>query len=123
MRVAAWIGVAATLALLTAGAIFALAAQSRGDEITRNLSYVNQSGQPNTFDTATHDTLTQLKNDGHLYDGLGIGFFSASAASAIATVVLFVVDAKRPKPAKSHALRFAPTVSAHTAGLAVGGQF
>jgi tetratricopeptide (TPR) repeat protein len=122
MRVAAWIGVASTLALLTAGAIFGLAAQSRGDEITRNLSYVSQSGQPNTFDAATADTLRQLKSDGRLYNGLGIGFFSASAATAVATVVLFVVDAKRPKPAK-HALRFAPLVDRSAAGVAVGGSF
>ncbi|HEX4459642.1 MAG TPA: hypothetical protein VIA18_16800 [Polyangia bacterium] len=124
LRVAAWIGVASTLALLTAGAVFGLAAQSRADEITRQLSYVSTSGQPNQFTAATNSTLNQLKSDGNLYNGLGIAFFSASAASAVATVVLFVVDAKRP-PAKekAHALRFAPAVGANSAGLSLQGSF
>jgi hypothetical protein len=122
LRVGAWIGVASTLALLTAGAIFGLAAQSRGDEITRNLSYVSMTGQPNKFDAATGDTLSQLKSDGQLYNGLAIGFFSASAASAVATVVLFVVDAKRPKPPK-HALGLQPLVGRNAAGLGLGGRF
>ena len=116
---------ASTLALLTAGAVFGLAAQSRGDEITRQLSYVSTSGQPNQFTSATASTLNQLKSDGNLYNGLGIAFFSASAASAVATVVLFVVEAKRPaetKPA-THALRFAPAVGPNSAGLSLQGSF
>jgi tetratricopeptide (TPR) repeat protein len=126
LRVAAWIGVASTLALLTAGAVFGLAAQSRADEITRQLSFVSTSGQPNQFTASTASTLNQLKSDGHLYNGLGIGFFTASAASAVATVVLFVVDAKRPKPAKdaaSHALRFTPVAGRNAAGLSLQGSF
>ena len=124
LRVAAWIGVASTLALLTAGAVFGLAAQSRADEITRQLSFVSTSGQPNQFTSATNSTLNQLKSDGNLYNGLGIAFFSASAASAVATVVLFVVDAKRPPEKKSAtALRFAPAVGPNSAGLSLQGSF
>jgi tetratricopeptide (TPR) repeat protein len=126
LRVAAWIGVASTLALLTAGAVFGLAAQSRADEITRQLSFVSTSGQPNQFTAATASTLNQLKSDGNLYNGLGIAFFSASAASAVATVVMFVVDAKRPKakaPESSHALRFAPVAGRNAAGLSLQGSF
>ena len=124
LRVAAWIGVASTLALLTAGAVFGLAAQSRADEITRQLSFVSTSGQPNQFTSATNSTLNQLKSDGNLYNGLGIAFFSASALSAVATVVLFVVDAKRPPEKKTaNALRFAPAVGPNSAGLSLQGSF
>jgi len=125
LRVGAWIGVASTLALLTAGAIFGLAAESRADEINRNLSFVNPSGMPNKFDLATNDTLHQLKSDGELYNGLAIGFYTASAASAVATVVLFVVDAKRPprKAASSRALNVTPFVAHGVAGVGLGGRF
>ena len=46
MRIAAWVGVATTVAVLTAGAIFGLAAQSRADEITRRETFVDNNGQP-----------------------------------------------------------------------------
>jgi hypothetical protein len=123
LRVGAWIGVASTLALLTAGAIFGLAAESRADEINRNLSFVSPANMPNKFDAATAATLTQLKDDGNLYNGLAIGFYSVAAASAVTTVVLFVVDAKRPKKPVNHAWRLAPYAGRDQAGLAAGGSF
>jgi hypothetical protein len=111
LRVAAWIGVGATLALLSAGAILGLAAQSRSDEIGRQLSYVDTTNQPNKYDSATDATLANLRSDGQLYNALGIAFFSAAAASAVATTVMFVVDAKRPKTAKDRALQMTPSVA------------
>lgn len=122
MRVAAWIGVASTLAVLTAGAIFGLAAQSRADEISRRLSFVDMSGQPHKFDAGAQTDLQSLRDDGNLYNGLAIGFYSVAAVSAVATVVLFVVDAKRPRPTQ-HAWRVAPVVGKNAAGFALGGSF
>lgn len=121
-RVGAWIGVATTLAFLTAGAIFGLAAQSRADEITRRLTFVDMNNQPHKFDASAANDLQSLKDDGNLYNGLAIGFYSVAAASAVTTVVLFVVDAKHPHPTQ-HALRFGPTVDKSGAGLALGGTF
>jgi tetratricopeptide (TPR) repeat protein len=126
MRVAAWIGVATTLALVTAGAIFGLAAQSRGDDLTRQLTFVDTNGQPNTYNQATDAQLASLRSDGNLYNGLAIGFYSAAAASAVVTTVLFVVDARRPKH-REHARRLlpavTPTVAKSGAGLAAEWRF
>lgn len=122
MRVAAWIGVATTLAVLTAGAIFGLAAQSRADEINRRLSFVGTDGQPHKFGASASNDLRSLHDDGVLYNGLAIGFYTVAAASMIATVALFVVDAKRPHPAK-HAWRIAPVVGKGAGGLVMGGSF
>ena len=122
LRVGAWIGVATTLAFLTAGAILGLAAESRSDEINRRLSFVDMSGQPHKFDQSAANDLDNLQSDGKLYNGLAIGFYSVAAASAVATTVMFIVDARRPHPTQ-HALRFAPVVGRNAAGLALGGTF
>ncbi|MDB4971482.1 MAG: tetratricopeptide repeat protein [Myxococcales bacterium] len=123
MRVGAWIGVASTLAVLTAGAIFGLAAQSRADEINRRLSFVDMNGQPHKFDQSASSDLQSLKDDGNLYNGLAIGFYSVAAVSAVITITLFVVDAKRPKPARKNAFNFAPVVGKNAGGFALGGTF
>jgi hypothetical protein len=122
MRVAAWIGVASTLALLTAGAIFGLAAQSRSDEINRRLTFVGTDGQPHKFDQSAQNDLTSLHDDGVLYNNLAITFYTLTAASAITTVALFVVDAKRPHPSK-HAWRLSPVAGKNVGGLMFGGAF
>jgi hypothetical protein len=121
MRIAAWIGVAATLATLTAGAIFGLSAQSRADEINRRLSFVDMTGQPHKFDQSAAEDLNSLKSDGELYNSLAISFYSIAAASAVVTVSLFIVDARRPK--KERAWNLTPVVGRNAGGFAVGGRF
>jgi hypothetical protein len=123
LRVAAWIGVAATLAILTAGAIFGLSAESRADEINRRLSFVDTKNQPHKFDASTQSDLQSLKDDGNLYNGLAIGFYSVAAVSAVATVTMFVVDAKRGKPHKERAWHVAPVAGKNVGGFAIGGSF
>jgi hypothetical protein len=123
LRVAAWIGVAASLALLTAGGIFGLAAESRADEINRRLSFVDMNNQPHKFDQSAQNDLQSLRDDGHLYNGLAIGFYSAAGASAIVTVTMFIVDAKRGKPERPRAWHVTPVVGKDAAGFALGGSF
>ncbi|MCA1663357.1 MAG: hypothetical protein LC659_03655, partial [Myxococcales bacterium] len=123
LRVAAWIGVAATLAVLTAGAIFGLSAESRADEINRRLSFVDTNNQPHKFDQSTQSDLQSLKDDGNLYNGLAIGFYSVAAVSALTTVTMFIVDAKRGKPQKERAWHIAPVAGKNAGGFALGGSF
>src|SRR6185295_12539176 len=96
-----WASVAATIALLTTGAILGLAAQSRADEISRRLNFVDSSGQPRQFDAGAKSDFDDLKSEGRLYNGLAIGFYSAAGAMAITTTVLFVVDWKQGKQRKA----------------------
>jgi hypothetical protein len=127
LRIAAWASVAATIALLTTGAILGLAAQSRADEISRRLNFVDSSGQPREFDPGARSDFQSLKDEGHLYNGLAIGFYSAAGAMAITTTVLFVVDWKQGKAKKAlqhaRALHLAPAVGPGSAGLVLGGAF
>lgn len=124
LKVAAWVGVAATVAVLTAGAIFGLAAQSRADEISRRFTFVDTTGQPRAFDMTQMNDYRNLKNEGQLYDGLAIGFFSAAGALAVATTVMFVVDYRRgTQVGTPRALTFAPAVSRDSAGVAAAWRF
>jgi hypothetical protein len=121
MRIVAWVGVAVTVAVLTAGAIFGLAAQSRADEITRRETFIDMMGQPKTFTADEQTTYRNLRDEGNLYNGLAIGFFSVAAATAVATTVLFVVDYKR-RPAPQ-AMRIEPTFGPRGGGLALTWRF
>jgi hypothetical protein len=125
LRVAAWIGVAATVATLTAAAILGLAAQARADEIERHYNFVDASGVPKRFDQSEADTLSNLTSEGNLYNGLAIGFFSAAGALAVATTVMFVIDNRRmhAEGAQRSSLRIAPTVSKGAGGLAAAWSF
>ena len=126
LRIAAWASVAATIALLTTGAILGLAAQSRGDEIGRRLSFVDSSGQPREFDAGAQSDYQSLKDEGRLYNSLAIGFYAAAGAAAIATTTLFLVDWKRGKRARRDAapmVHVAPSLAPGAAGLVVGGSF
>jgi hypothetical protein len=126
MRVAAWIGVAATVAVLTTGAILGLAAQSRADEITRRFYFVDANGQPLTFDATQQADFKNLKDEGNLYNGLAIGFFAGAGALAITTAVLFGVDYKNQKDkekAATRALRFQPTLGPNGGGFMTGWKF
>lgn len=122
LRVAAWVGVAGSVALLTAGGIFGLAAQARADEISRRLTFVDpSSGQPRRFDAAAQTDYRSLRDEGRLYNALSIGFFAAAGAAAATTVTLFVLD-RRHGGAK-HALRVAPTLGASLIGAAADWSF
>ena len=124
LRVAAWCSVAATIALLTTGAILGLAAQSRGDEIGRRLGFVDSSGQPREFDAGARTDFESLRDEGKLYNGLAIGFFSAAGAMAVTTTVLFIVDWKKGRDRQlPHALRIAPSLAPGAGGLVAGGSF
>jgi hypothetical protein len=121
MRITAWIGVAVTVAVLTAGAIFGLAAQSRADEITRRETFIDQNGQPSVFDAQAQADYKNLKDEGNLYNGLAIGFFSVAGAAAIATTVLFIVDWRRPKAHRDLAIQ--PLVGKDSAGVGLKWSF
>jgi hypothetical protein len=122
MRIAAWIGVAATVATLAAGGIFGLSAQARADDISRKFSFVDANGQPRQFDATAQSDYKNTKDEGELYNDLAIGFFSASGALAVVTVVLFVVDYKHPKPDK-RAFKFEPSIGKSSAGVNLGWSF
>ena len=122
MRIVAWVGVAVTVAVLTAGAIFGLAAQSRSDEISRRFSFVDSTGQPMAFDMTAQSDYQNLKSEGQLYNGMAIGFFAAAGALAIVTTVLFIVDYKHKKAERKSAMRniprIGPTFGKNAGGLA-----
>ena len=124
LRVAAWIGVAATLAVLTAGAIFGLSAESRADEINRRLSFVDMNNQPHKFD-AEHRRAT----------------CSRSSPTATCTTGSPSASTRSPPPRpsppspcssstpsaasrhKEHAWHVAPVVGKNAGGFALGGSF
>jgi hypothetical protein len=126
LRVGAWIGVAATVAVLTTAAILGLAAQSRADEISRRFEFVDSNGQPKQFDASQQSEYRNLKNEGELYNDVAIGFFAGAGALAVVTTVLFAVDythGKKVQHAQLTRPRLLPVASKSGAGLAAEWRF
>jgi len=122
LRIAAWIGVASTVAVLTAGAILGLSAQSRADEISRRLNFVDSNGQPKTFDMAQQADYKNLRDEGKTYEAVAIAFYAISGALAVTTAVMFGVDYKQQKDKREAArkqarIRIQPTLGG------IGGTF
>jgi tetratricopeptide (TPR) repeat protein len=124
MRIAAWVLVAGTVAVLTAGAIMALAAQSRSDEISRRYRFVDSQGQPKVFDATLENEVANLRSEGELYNGLGIGFMAGAGALAVVTTALFATDYVRGKSeAKAASLRVTPMFGKNGGGISAGWSF
>jgi tetratricopeptide (TPR) repeat protein len=122
-KVAAWVGVAATVALLTAGAIFGLVAQSRSDEISRREVQVNPDGSPPKFDAATEQQFKDLASEGRAYDAAGIALLTGAGVVAVISGVLFYVDHRNKAGAAPSALRITPSFGRSGGGLAAEVRF
>lgn len=120
-KVAAWIGVAATVALLTAGAICGLVAQSRSDEISRREISVNADGSPPKYDAATEQQFKDLTSEGKAYDAAGIALLTGAGVVAVISGVLFYLD-HRNKTQSGSAL-LTPTLLKNGGGLAAEVRF
>jgi hypothetical protein len=93
-RLAGWIGVGVTAALLTTAAMFALAAQSREDDIARRQRFVDpMTGQPLDYNAGGNRAdYLNLVDEGHSYRDYSIGFFVASGAIAAGSITMFLLD-------------------------------
>ena len=121
-RMLAWVGVAATVAFVTAGAIMGLAAQSRSDEIGRREQMVGNDGQPARFDAATEAQFTGLRSDGQSFDRAAIALLTAAGVTAVASGVLFYVD-RRGRRVDGKPLTLAPTFDPRGAGISARLEF
>ncbi|MSP59931.1 MAG: hypothetical protein EXR72_06250 [Myxococcales bacterium] len=120
----AWIGVASAVALLTAGGILGLAAQSRSDEITRRELVVGPDGQPPKFDKATEDQFKELRSDGQTFDTVAIAMMTAAGVVAVTSGVLFYVDHRgRRKAAEGKRAYVAPSIGPRHAAIALCWEF
>lgn len=131
LRTAAWVTVAAAVAMATAGAILGLGAQNRADELRRRTT-VLVNNQPPVYDADQRDVYDSLMSEGSSYNTAGIALLSLAGAAAITGGALFIADwvrrprspsgpAEQPKAAKLGLPSLA--VGSGRAVLAIGGSF
>jgi hypothetical protein len=93
LRLAAWIGVGLTAALLTTSAMMALSAQSREDDLRRAQEFIDpRTGQPLEFSGSIKSDYEQNLSDGQSYKDLSLIFLLVSGAAAAGTATLFILD-------------------------------
>jgi hypothetical protein len=122
MHRAAWGLVAATVGLLTAGAILGLAAQERADEISRQETVLDASNMPRVFDMNLQKTFQDLRSEGQTYNAAGISLMAAGGAAAIVAGALFIFD-YRTLRAGDRRVQIVPSLAAGHAGLAASLEF
>jgi hypothetical protein len=125
-------GVAATVALVTAGTVLGVLAQRRSDDLGRSTVQVID-GQPPVYTGAERDAFTALQSEGTAYNRATIACFIVAGVTAVASGLLFW-DAKRLRPPESRlalralrpelALIAAPSSSLPSGGvLSLKGRF
>ncbi|MDX2090183.1 MAG: hypothetical protein SFX73_20155 [Kofleriaceae bacterium] len=110
---AAWLLVASSVAFATVGGVLAYSATSAEKDIDD--LYIGLNDQSPTYDERVARTYKALIAEGERYETLSLISFGLAGASAIAAGVLFW-----RAPDKVH---IAPTASANSAGVTIGGRF
>jgi hypothetical protein len=126
LRTAAWVSVAAAVALATAGAIMGLGAQNRADELQRRTTLL-VNNQPPVYDDDQRDAYESLMTEGNAYNTAAIALLSVAGAAAVTSTALFIADwVKRPKSERSR-LASSPIPSLVLGGnsvlFSIGGGF
>lgn len=129
LRTAAWISVAVSVALATAGAILGLGAQNRADELQRRTTVV-LNNQPPVYNEDQRQAYEALVSEGKAYNTASIALLSVAGATLLTGGALFIADwVRRPKSEKSRLadlekrLRPGLGIGAGQAILTVGGSF
>jgi tetratricopeptide (TPR) repeat protein len=113
-RTAAWISVGTGIAFATAGAVFALSAESTENDIS-DLYLVRPGGEPLPFDAATQKRYQDLVDRGDLYQTLSWASLGLAGAAAVTATYLFLTSSSSSEATKPVALR--PLISPTAAGV------
>jgi tetratricopeptide (TPR) repeat protein len=129
LRTGAWISVAVSVALATAGAILGLGAQNRADELQRRTT-VLLNNQPPLYSEDQRQAYEGLVSEGRAYNSASIALLSVAGVALAAGGAMFIADwVSRPKSEKSRLAksekRLLPglNIGAGQAILTAGGSF
>jgi hypothetical protein len=94
LKIGAFVTLGVAIGALGAGIGLAVAAHSRGDTLSQDLT---NAGGTQRYDPAQKSAYEQTRDEGNLFSGLSIGFFAGAGAAAVITAVLFGVNAHQAK--------------------------
>lgn len=126
MRIAGWVGVGLTAALVVTGGMLALSAQGKQDDIRRMQTFVDPStGKPLDFNSGTVKAqYQQLFDDGNTFKNASIAMFVVAGAAAAGTVALFVMDHYHfGSRADSRSIRIGAIATPEGAAMSLGWRF
>jgi tetratricopeptide (TPR) repeat protein len=126
LRIAGWVGVGLTAALVVTGGMLALSAQGKQDDIRRMQTFVDPaSGRPLDYNSGTVKTqYQQLFDDGNTYKNASIAMFVVAGAAAAGTVALFVMDHYHfGSRADSRSIRVGAIATPEGAAMSLGWRF
>ena len=126
LRIAGWVGVGLTAALVTAGGMLALSAQGKQDDIARMQRFVDPtSGRPLDFNSGSVKAqYQQLYDDGNTFKDLSIAMFVISGVAATGTVALFLMDHYHfGARADSRSIRIGAIATPEGAAMSLGWSF
>jgi hypothetical protein len=121
-KTAGWVSVGASVAFLTAGAVLALSADSREEDVQNLIDFRDPEGQPATYSGNTRSRYEDLVDEGDSFNTYSTIAFAAAGVAAATAVTFFVLDATSGGSAEA-ATAFHPVVGPSTVGFAAGWEF
>jgi tetratricopeptide (TPR) repeat protein len=125
LRIAGWVGVGLTAALVVTGGMFALSAQGKQDDIARMQRFVDPvTGRPLDFNSGTVKAQYQsLFDDGNTFKDLSIAMFVVSGVAAAGTVALFLMDHYHFGARADRGIRLGAIATPEGAAMSLGWSF
>jgi len=125
LRIAGWVGVGLTAALVVTGGMLALSAQGKQDDIARMQRFVDPvTGKPLDYNSGTVKAqYQQLFDDGNTFKDLSIAMFVVSGVAAAGTVALFLMDHYHFGARADRGIRLGAIATPEGAAMSLGWSF
>ena len=116
---AGWTSVGLAFAFATTGAVLALSANSRQEDLENLLAFRDVDGRPVRFEGETRRRYEELVDEGKTLETWSYVAFGAAGAAAVAAGIFFLMD---EEPAEKTAI-LTPSVSESSVGVAAAWRF
>jgi hypothetical protein len=124
---AAWLSVGVSFTLLTGGAILAMSASSREEDIRYLIEFRYPDGAPAVYAGTTRERYDELAEEGERAATYSRVMFGAAGLAAAAAGVFFALDARHARDAASPVAgsraRVVPMASSHGIGIRADWRF
>lgn len=123
-RNAAWLSVGVTVSLATAGAVLALSASSREEDIQNLIDFRYPDGQPAAYEGNTRARYEELIDEGKSLATYSKIAFGAAGVAAATAAAFFVLDARATAESRTSAsARLAPMATPRGLGMTAAWSF
>ena len=121
-RKTAWVSLGIAAALGATGAAFAIAANTREDDVDTLINFNDQDGLPRRYEGLIADRYNDKVDEGDSFETMAKVAFGAAGAAAVVGLAFFIID-NRSEGDNGATATISPTITADGAGVSAGWEF